>query len=260
LKKVKLTIYYIIIFDNNNNNMSNTLPISTHIIRQSDLVINNIPNQDIQSDRIIKKLKIASVVILTIVNICITIAIIVCNVKKIEHSNIYVIFLIITFLDNIVTWLLILFKVAHVQNDLDRNDTLTIFTKNIIILLILFILNNILLGITIYFCIIHILPNIPNNILYKSLTIFFICLCFIFRFIVVLVVNYITSMMEQCNEIERPVGRPRYELTHARGEYMDVVVDAGQGEIIDEIILLDAGQADYVDKIIVEIIQDDKLP
>jgi hypothetical protein len=221
--------------------MSN-IPEITHLPNPQWGVIEKIPDEHIQSDRIIKKLKIASVVILTIVNICITITIIVCNTKKIVHSNIYIIFFIITFLDNIVTCLLISFKVAYVQIKLERSDD-TIFTKNIIILLILFILNNILLGITIYFCIIHILPNIPNNILYKSLTIFFICLCFIFRFIVVLMVNDISSKKEQSNEIENR----DYERTHTEGQFRHLVYE------------VKVSLPKYIDEIIVEIIPDDKL-
>jgi len=190
--------------------MSN-IPIITHIPNPQWGVIEKIHDEDIQSDR--KQLNIVSVVIVTIINICITITIILCNVNKIVHSNIYLGFFIVTILDNIVTWLLISYKIAYVQIEIESGDTL--FTKNIIILILLFILNNILLGITIYFCIIHIFTNIPENTLYKSLTIFFIIFCFIFRFIVVLILNEVSSRMDlRSNENDRR----SYERTHTEGE------------------------------------------
>jgi len=204
-------------------------------------IIEKIDDKDIQSDR--KQLNIVSVFILTIINICITISIILCNVKKIVYNNLYVLFFIVTILDNIVTWLLISYKIAYVQIEIERGDTL--FTKNIIILILLFILNNILLGITIYFCIIHIFINIPKNTLYKSLTIFIIIFCFIFRFILVLILNEVSSRMDlRSNENDRR----SYEETHTPGEFIDVVRDAGK--------VKNRTLSEYIDNIIVEFIPD----
>lgn len=219
--------------------MSN-IPIITHIPNpQWGEVIENIHDEDIQSNR--KQLKIQdikSVCIVTIINICITAGIIFCNLKKIPNNNIYVVFFIVTILDNIITWILISRKVIYVQIDLGRGDTL--FNKDIIILLLLFILNNILLGITMYYCIIHIFTNIPKNTLYKSLTIFFIIFCFIYRFIIVLIVDDVSSREKfRSNENDRP----SYEGTHIPGEFIDVLRDAGKSknvtlpEYIDEIIV-----------------------
>lgn len=224
--------------------MSN-IPIITHIPNpQWGEVIEKIHDEDIQSDR--KQLKIqdiVSVCIVTIINICITAVIIFCNVKKIPNNNIYVVFFIVTILDNILTWLLISHKVAYVQIELERGDTL--FNKDIIILLLLFILNNILLGITMYYCIIHILTNIPKNTLYKSLTIFFIIFCFIFRFIIVLIVDEVSSKEDfRSNENDRH----SYEQTHIPGEFIDVLRDAGKSKNVT--------LPEYIDDIIVKFMSD----